>query len=133
MTIRVRVTKDEEERFCLGNYSPFSDWAVDATFGFNDMSCMQLLIDHGLTDYRDPLDRAAYDDYDDFIPCYYHAGWPARPLPCADLRGGHNSVLNWLLGYPPRHVVQAMLILGRRRGPKPHPRLLPLFHLNYSF
>ena len=124
LTLRARVTKDEEERFGLGNNLPYSSWAVDAAFKFNDMSCMQLLIDHGLTDYSSLLDWAVYDD---FSPGLYYGGWLARPLPGADSRGGHNSVLNGLLAYPPRHVVQAMLVMWGR--PILHPRLRSLCEL----
>ena len=120
-TLRARVTKDEQERFCLGSHLPFSFSAVDAAYRFNDTSCMQLLIDHGLADYNSLLDRAAYDD---FWHCHYLRRWLARPPPGVDSRGGHNWVLKWLLAYPPRHVVQAMLVMWGRLSL--HPRLLPL-------
>ena len=118
LALRARVTENEEKRFCLGNDLPFSLWDVDAAFKFNDMSCMQLLIEHGLADYRCLLQLDA-DEY--FSSGFYRNWWLAQQLPGAGWRGDHNSVLNWLLAYPPRHVMQAMLIM--LDGPILHPRL----------
>ena len=120
-SLRERVTTDEDERFFLGSHWHFCSSAVHAAFKYSDMSCMQLLIDYGLGDYRWLLDEAIYD------ACYEGRsprGWYARPNHGPHSRGGHNSVLSWLLAYPPRHVVQAMLVMWGRLAL--HPRLLPL-------
>ena len=116
-SLRARVTKDEEERFCLSSPRPFVPCAVAAAFKYNDMSCTQLLIDHGLASYDALLVRAVFE-------LFPNSERFARPPPGPDSRGGHNSVLDWLLAYPPRHVVQAMLVMW---GQQPlHIRLLPL-------
>ena len=116
-SLRARVAEGEEKRFFLSSHGHHYTNAAPAAFKYNDMSCTQLLIDHGLADYRALLKEAVYDDF--------HEGkWFARPFPGSDSRGGHNSVLDWLLAYPPHHVVQAILVMW---GLLPlHDRLLPL-------
>ena len=105
VSLRARLTKDEEKWFWRCSDWSFTDWAVEAAFKFRDMSCMQQLIDHGLVVYARLLSKAV-----SLIFGVHQPGF-ARPCPWADSRGGHNSVLNWLLAYPPRHVVQALLIM----------------------
>ena len=86
---------------------------------------MQALNDHGLTDYSKQLDRAVDDGLCDGN---HFGGWVrwrfARPSPRMDTCGDHNSVLHWLLAYPPLHVVQAMLVMWGRLSL--HPRLRPV-------
>ena len=65
---------------------------MNAAFKSNDMSCMQLLIDHGLADYRWLLDKAVEDDCCLGRCC---CGWFVRPSQGADSRGGHKEVPNW--------------------------------------
>ena len=64
-SLSARVTKREEERSCLGSDSSFSFCTVNAAFKHNDMSCLQLLIDHDPVDYSWLLDRAVNDDFGD--------------------------------------------------------------------
>ena len=90
-----------------------------AAFKHNDMSCLQRLIDHGLAAYGDVLDCAVMYNFGEALRLAL-----ARPFPCADLCGVHNSVLDWLLAYPPRHVVQAILVMCGETSF--HPRLRPL-------
>ena len=121
VSLRSRMTKEEEQRPLLPDYSFISSWAVRTAFKYNDMSCTRLLIEHGLADYRCLLDLVVYDEIFD---CHFIGEWLARPFPGPDSGGDHNSVLHWLLAYPPRHVVQAMLLSWGQ--PILHPRLRPL-------
>ena len=91
MSLRVRVAKDEEERFCLGSCSSFYFCVVNAVSNYSDMSGMQKLIDHSLVQYRSLLDCAVYDAFCNGL-CY--GGWLVRPLPGSDIRGCHILVLN---------------------------------------
>ena len=111
-SLRMRVTKEEEERFFpAGDLGSSYGWVTDAmgaAFRHRDMSCLQQLIDHGLADYSWLLDKAVND-------AVYMS---APPLP------GHGAVFEWLLSYPPRHVMQAMLLMWGR--PSLHPSWQPL-------
>ena len=73
-SLHARMTKDEEERFCLLSHWTFVPDAVAAAFKYNDMSCTQLLIDHGSTGYDALLVKAVSE----FFP---NSEWLARPPP----------------------------------------------------
>ena len=111
-SLRMRVTKEEEERFFLAGDLDFTmdaGWeAMKAAFGHLDMSCLQLLTDHGLADYSWLLDHAVNDDFCSFLR---HDDWFTPSLPGLGPYGGQNAVLKWLLSFPPRHVVQAIVLM----------------------
>ena len=108
----MRVTKEEEERFFLAgdfgvSYGAVND-AMKAAFRHRDMSCLQLLTDHGLADYSLLLDKAVDDGLCRFLRLH---DWFTPSLPGLGPYGGQNAVLKWLLSFPPRHVVQAVVLM----------------------
>ena len=118
------MTKDQEERFFLAGDLGFTFGvvrdAMKAALRHRDMSCLQLLVDHGLADYSWLLDKAVNFG---FCSCLRCGGWSHPPHPGLDPRSGLNLVFAWLVSYPPRHVMQAMLLMSgepplhTRRGP----------------
>ena len=119
-SLRMRVTKEEEKRFFLAGDLEVSCGAVNdamkAAFKHRDMSCLQLLTDHGLADYGLLLNKSVDDG---FCSSLRHYDWFTPSLPGLDPYAGQNAVLKWLLSFAPRHVVQAMVLMS-------HPSLQPL-------
>ena len=114
-SLRIHVTKDQEERFFLAGDLGFTFDAVrdamKAALRHRDMSCLQLLVDRGLADYSWLLAKAV--DYG-FGSCVRYYDRFAPPHPGLDPRSGRNPVFEWLVSYPPRHVTQAMLLMWGR-------------------
>ena len=75
--------------FC---HSSFSLCAVNAAFKSNHISYMQLLINHGLADYRWLHIKAVDDDCCLGRCC---CGWFFWPYQGTDSRGDHKEVPNW--------------------------------------
>ena len=121
-SLRMSVTKDQEEQFfladdCGGTFGAVR-YAMMAAVRHLDMSCLQLLIDHGLADYSWLLAKAV--GYG-FCSCVRNYDRFAPPHPGLDPHSGRNPVFEWLVSYPPRHVTQAMLLMWGR-----HPSREPL-------
>ena len=96
---------------------------MKAALRHQDISCLQLLIDRGLADYSWLLAKAA--DYG-FCSCPCCGGWFAPPHPGLDPHSGPNPVFAWLVSYPPRHVTQAILLMGGRTSLHPSREPLPI-------